>query len=78
MSIVNIECWIGDLRTFVCHGKVQGQIFFDVARVVLELEQTGIQLRIERSQIVEVALLAEPLRPDVREVSSDPRTSSQG
>lgn len=52
------EC---SFRTFFGDGKVQREVFLDVAGVRLELEKTVVEFRIERRKIVEITLPSEPL-----------------
>jgi hypothetical protein len=49
-------------RTFFRHSKVERKVLLDIPRVVLELEQPTVKLRVERSEVVEVALSIDPLQ----------------
>jgi hypothetical protein len=50
--------------TFVCDSKVERKILLYISRISFEFEETSVKFRIERSEIVEVALLAKPLRDE--------------
>jgi hypothetical protein len=48
--------------TFFVNGKCQRQVLLDIASVVFELDETMIQVGIERGEVIEEVALLEPPR----------------
>lgn len=56
-------------RTLFGDGEVEREIFLDIAGIRFELEKATVELRIQRREVVQVALTPEPLRKRVADQS---------